>query len=317
MKHGCVKILFFLVAVWFRPLTLTAQNINYSNWVENSINRNPATAANWSDINLMGYYRNQWPGTSDFVSYSASALVSFGRTGSAAGFTAIRDVQGSGLIAYTMLSALYSYRFPFARYWQASCGLQVSYSAYTTQFSNLTFENNNSSASFSNESRMGFGFASGIELSFNNQAWYGLSFQNPVTGDLATTLPGERAIDIHYRSRIRLAGSFQGIPTRLEPSLYLQWRPSATVMLSGTRFDMNKILAGLYFRNNLRLQFDAAIILLGTRFGNSTVFYCYDINLSNAGSQFTSLAAHEVTFSYRLKYNGKSKKKGAIKCPKF
>ena len=77
------------------------------------------------------------------------------------------------------------------------------------------------------------------------------------------------------------------------------------------------IIAGIYARQSLKFKFDAIIILLGTRFRNLSLYYCYDINLSGADSRFTNLAAHEVTFLYDMQYKRKRNKRGAIKCPKI
>ena len=88
-------------------------------------------------------------------------------------------------------------------------------------------------------------------------------------------------------------------------------------IIPSQKVDMGGIIAGIYARQSLKFKFDAIIILLGTRFRNLSLYYCYDINLSGADSRFTNLAAHEVTFLYDMQYKRKRNKRGAIKCPKI
>ena len=80
---------------------------------------------------------------------------------------------------------------------------------------------------------------------------------------------------------------------------------------------LNKRAGAIAENIQLIYAFLLIVVIAFITLGISGAFYTYDINLSGADSRFTNLAAHEVTFLYNMEYNRKSKKKGAIKCPKI
>ena len=313
-------ILIISVVLLCFNLTINAQNFHYSDQHENIFKSNPASISNIERLAFQLTYRNQWPGNSDFVTYDGTFMMSSARLKSSLGIHIYRDSQGGGIISLTGASLLYAYRTQFRRDWYFSAGIQASFSQYYAGFSGLDYEDPGLGIP-PDESYLYFDFSTGTELQYRDRHWFGLSithlgaFQTHMAGALNT------GINLSYRGRYPFNARSRRVYTYLEPLFYTAINLDYSEILYGARINYESVYGGIYIRQNHRFQFDAAIILLGTRFGNAELFYTYDINLSGVNSMFTNLAAHEVTFLYNMQYNKKtirkSRKRGAIKCPKI
>jgi type IX secretion system PorP/SprF family membrane protein len=301
-------------------LTINAQNFHYSNQHENLFKSNPASISRVERIAFQLTYRNQWPGNSDFVTYDGAFILSSARLKSSLGIHIYRDSQGSGIISLTGGSLLYAYRTQFRRDWYFSAGIMASFSQYHAGFSGLDYEDPGLGIP-PDENFLYFDFSTGTELQYRDRHWFGLSlthlgaFQNTMAGTLNT------GISLSYRGRYPYNTGSRRFYSYLEPLFCTTINLDYSEILYGARIHYQSVYGGIYFRQNHLFQFDAAIILLGTRFENAELFYTYDINLSGVNSMFTNLAAHEVTFLYNMQYNKKtirkSRKHRAIKCPKI
>lgn len=293
-----------------------AQSFHFSDQHENIFKSNPAAISQVENLAFQLTYRNQWPGNSDFVNYDGAAIISSERMKSSLGVYAFRDVQGAGVINQTGASLMYAYRTRISPHMHLSAGIMASFSQYLTRFSLLTFEN---PVPVADENYFHLDFSTGIEFQYREKARIGIALNNlgafiPPQGDHLD--PG---ISLSYIGRIEGAGRYSRSKLSFEPLVYTSLSIKQSELLFGTRINYENLYGGIYIRQNYLFHYDAAIILLGTRFGNAEMFYTYDINLSGVISNFTNNAAHEVTFLYNLQYKRnikkKSKKRGAIKCP--
>ncbi|MBN1950436.1 MAG: PorP/SprF family type IX secretion system membrane protein [Bacteroidales bacterium] len=309
-----------LSSLWLFAVLSTAetQPFHYSDQHENLFKSNPASIANVESLSFQLTYRNQWPGNSDFVTYDGSAIISSEALKSSLGVYAFRDVQGEGIISQTGASLMYAYRTRISPEMRLSAGIMAAFAQYQTNFSGLVFEN---SLPVADENYLHIDFSTGIELQFRETAWFGIAVNK-----LGAYIPNQSdhlspSISAYYQGHIGGSGGYSKGTITWEPLVYTAISRDAGELLFGGRMNYQNVYGGLYLRQNYRFQYDAAIILLGTRFGNAEMFYTYDINLSGVNSNFTNLAAHEVTFLYHLEYNtnnkSKSRKHGAIKCPKI
>jgi type IX secretion system PorP/SprF family membrane protein len=298
-------------------MNLSGQTYHFSDIHENLYINNPASITGTGKLRFQANYRNQWPGNSDFVTYNASCFLSSEALNSTAGVLFLRDSQGEGIISYDYFSGLYGYKTRISRNWFFAGGIQAAYSIYSTNFNDLDFINNQTPAVPLNERISSFDFSTGIIISYGEIANYGLSFSK--VGSMLPQSDDYQALQLNlsYEGKYVMTRNHSFSEYYIEPLVYLALQQDFSELLYGTRIDYNSLLGGLYIRQNLRFQFDAIILLLGTRIGNAGFYYCYDINLSGFDSRFTNLAAHEVTFLYDLEYKRKMNKRGAIKCPKI
>lgn len=314
-SHRKINILIVSVALLAMSLTVKCQSIHFSDMHENLFKSNPSAIASIEKLAFQLTYRNQWPGNSDFITYDGAFFFTSEPLKSSLGLYIFRDTQGGGIINVTSASVIYGYRTRVSRDWYMSAGLSASYSQYQTNFGNLQFENGIPGVLL-DDNYFYFDFSTGMEFQYRDQSWLGFSVIN-----MGAWLPSQEynqkpGISLSYHGRYPLTGR-QRDEINIEPLFFSTINRDYNELLLGSRIYYKSVYAGIYVRQNLRFQYDAAIILLGTRFGNATFIYTYDINLSGLNSNFTNLAAHEVTFLYNMEYNRKSKKRGAIKCPKI
>ncbi|MBN1598972.1 MAG: PorP/SprF family type IX secretion system membrane protein [Bacteroidales bacterium] len=309
LRNKFIRSFIYFVAAICKILTVLAQDFHYSNMHENQININPAFITNIDRLAFQLSYRNQWPGSSDFITYNGAFIYTSERLNSSLGAIIFQDNQAGGIFTNTSFSLMYGYKTRIGKFTSISAGLSGAYNILNSNFSQLTLEDGTVPASI--DGARYFDFSIGVELDIDESGKFGVSVEH-------ITRPNglkERKYNISYIGKYKLGSQFYRNSLEAEPLILFSYQNPYSELIYGGRINFNLIIGGLYLRQNLRFQFDALIILLGTHFGNISFFYTYDINLSSANARFTKLAAHEVTFLYNFKYKKKSIKKGAIKCP--
>jgi type IX secretion system PorP/SprF family membrane protein len=293
------------------------QDIHYSNNYENFFNLNPSAISKIKNTAFIANYRNQWPGSADFVNYSATILTTFKEYKSTTGIQILRDNQGQDIITNTDISVFYAYRTKFSTNLTFSAGLCGSYILYSLNSNNLVFENNQSPANPENQKKQYLDFMSGIEIDFYKKNTLGVSISHMSSPQINTETDITYKYILNYHGTYNLMNPYSFRKIYLEPVIISSFQSNASELFYGSKINIGVIQGGLFLRNDKNFRFDSFVILLGINFGNITVNYTYDINLSGSQSRFNKLASHEVTFFYNLEYNIGRNKKGAIKCPKI
>lgn len=305
------------IALVFTIVVCQGQDIHYSNNYENFYNLNPSSITNIKNSAFIGNYRNQWPGSADFVNYSAAFFITFKDFKSTLGTQLIRDNQGNGIITNTGIALFYAYRTKISNNIIISAGLGGIYNMYALNTGSLTFEDNQSTINFNNQKKKYFDFLSGIELEFNKSNILGASVSHITSPQINTETSLPVKLTFNYQGKYSLMNPYSFRKIFLEPIIVSSIQSNANEIFYGSKINIQGIAGGLFLRNDNNFNFDSFIILLGISFGNVTVNYTYDINLSGSQSRFNKLASHEVTFFYNLEYNIGRNKKKAIKCPKI
>ncbi len=296
---------------------VSGQNYHFSNLHENILIHNPASITHTRKLSFQLMFRDQWPGNNDYITYDAAILYGSEALHSTAGLLFLRDVQGEGIISANYYSLLYGFKTRITHSWQFSGGIQAAYATYTANFNTRVFEDGQTPNIPLSHQISGYDFASGIEFAYEEKDKVGFSVSK-----IGSLLPSQSLyqglqINFTYSGFYELNRGYGSGSFYIEPMFFSAFQRDYNELLFGSRVNFYSFLVGLYVRQNLKFQYDAIIILLGTRFGKMALFYTYDINLSGARSRFTKFAAHEVTFLYDIEYKSKSSKKGAIKCPKI
>ena len=302
----------YLVVLILLSLTSKGQDAHYSNNYENLFKLNPSAIGTIKDMSLILTYRNQWPGAGNFVTYDAAFLTNFPRTKSFAGAYVSQDVQGKGAITQTQAAVLYTYKTRIGRRIEISAGLSGSYNLSRININQLSFENPSDVPPLLSTKEQFLDFSSGFQINIYEQTSMGLAASH-----ILNTAGNNKALKItaDYHGNYLIWGSRDYQYLSLDPLLLINRQKEYSEIMIGTRFDYTGILGGLYIRQNFHLKPEDLTLLLGTNYKNFQIIYTYDINLSGAASNFSNLAAHEVTFLYKFEYNNKIRRKGAIKCP--
>jgi type IX secretion system PorP/SprF family membrane protein len=309
---------YFLIFVCIKSfLICSGQDMHYSNLHENLFNLNPACITQIKKTAFNLNYRNQWPGSSNFTTYSGAFFNTFSSLKSTIGLQIMRDEQGNDIINTTGVSLLYAYQTKVSKSVSISAGLGGTYSIYSIDLDHLTFENNLSPLTAFNSKIYFFDFLAGIELGIFDANWFGLSISHLTSPPISSEFNLFRKYTFSYRGNYNLFNKYSPKKGVIEPVLITSLQHNSSEVLYGTRINYSGYLGGLYIRNDINMKFDSFIILLGISFKKIIFIYTYDINLSGRQSRFNKLASHEVTFFYNLEYNNRTNKKGAIKCPKF
>jgi len=311
-------IKYFLLLINISAITtISGQDIHYSNNYENLFNNNPSSITEIKNATIYLNYRNQWPGSTDFVNYSGAFFSTFKNLKSTFGIQVLRDDQGNGLINTTNFALLYGYRTKVYKDIIFSSGISGSYNLYSINTNQLIFEDNSVPLIIENSETHFFDFKAGFEFSFYNQSWLGFSCSHLTAPQINSETGLYRKYIINYHGNYSLVNRYNFRKIYIEPILLTSLQKDASELIYGGRITIEGLQGGLFLRNDYQMNFDSFIILLGISLKNIIVNYAYDINLSGSQSRFNKLASHEVTFLCNFEYNNRRSKKGAIKCPKF
>jgi type IX secretion system PorP/SprF family membrane protein len=252
-------------------------------------------------------YRNQWPISNLYTSYGASYFQDSPDLNSNFGAIVKYDNQYNGTFSQSSVGLNYAYKLQIARQTNFLFGLQAFYNYSSANYSNLTFENPTINLP-SNESNSFPTINSGIGLLIHKEHFIGISANNLfnfanansnliINATYIGKYKGNYYSDISYEPLINISSDLN----------YLQLK-------YGGNINFSPIKIGFLLSQN-GINFNAFVILLGISFENYDIVYTYDLNLSEAVTINPKMAAHEVTFLYKFEYKGRSKHKGAIKCP--
>ena len=306
-----------------------AQDFHFSQFMQTMAYVNPAYAAlpTMGEVGLA--YRNQWPGIpATFVTYGATVVIPVETLSSGVGVSFLNDMQGSGVINRTSASLLYGYLLKINRTWQVGAGINASYIFKRFNADQLVFRSDilndlgysYAPVTFTNYSKGYPDFSLGFIARNDKHLSFGVSV-NHVTrpNDSFSELENSR-LPVKYAAfvsgRIMVTKHLTGNSLVLEPAAFFSQQKQNQELVWGTQFLLgDNFQIGGWFRQNLSFQYESFIISAGISWEHYNISYSYDVNLKKIQPLSTKMAAHEVTFLYRFKYNDKKIKK--IECPAY
>lgn len=310
LKHH--KILLILIIYFVSSEWNFAQNLFPSNQYNNLIFENPAVAG-INDFTLFQFnYRNHWPVDNIYNTYGASVFHSLNNLNSNLGLILNHDRQYRGYLTNTSIGFNYAYRFKIAYRNYLSMGMSGSYSFQNLNYNQLTFENPGTVLP-GNETNQYPILNAGAVLTLQKTHHIGAAIINiyPFTEQPVSA----RKLNVFYFSHYELK-SYSAVPGFYEPIFAIDLTQDMLQFKYGVNLGIYNFKAGALV-SQTGIHINTATFLLGILFENYEFIYCYDLNLSTSVSVNPKMAAHEVTFLNKIQYKGRSKRKGAIKCPKI
>jgi type IX secretion system PorP/SprF family membrane protein len=306
-----------------------AQDFHFSQFMQTIAYVNPAYVA-LPDMGEVGLaYRNQWPGIpATFVTYGANVVIPVESLNSGVGVSFMNDMQGSGVINRTSASLLYGYLLKVNSTWRVGAGISATYVFKKFNADQLTFRSDilndlgysYSPVTFINYSKGYPDFSVGFIARNDKHLSFGIS-ANHVTrpNDSFSDLENSR-LPVKYAAfvsgRIVATKHLTGRSLVLEPAAFFSQQKQNHELVWGTQFLLgDNFQLGGWFRQNLSFRYESFIISAGISWEHYNISYSYDVNLKKIQPLSTKMAAHEVTFLYRFKYNDKKTKK--IECPAY
>jgi type IX secretion system PorP/SprF family membrane protein len=306
-----------------------AQDFHFSQFMQTMAYVNPAYAAlpTMGEVGLA--YRNQWPGIpATFVTYGATVVIPVESLHSGVGVSFLSDMQGSGVIKRTSASLLYGYLLKINSTWQVGAGINATYVFKIFNADQLMFRSDilndlgysYSPVTFVNYSKGYPDFSLGFIARNDRHLSFGVSASHVTRpNDSFSKLENSR-LPVKYAAfvsgRIAATNHLKGRSLVLEPAAFFSHQKQNQELVWGTQFLLgDNFQLGGWFRQNLSFQYESFIISAGISWEHYNISYSYDVNLKKIQPLSTKMAAHEVTFLYRFKYNDKKTKK--IECPAY
>lgn len=346
MRKGLLLLSF--LSLLLNSINLFAQDVEFSQFYANKIYLSPAFAGSDYEPRIAFGYRNQWPElNSAYISYSVAYDQYISGIGGGVGFHLMQDEQGDGTLSTTTASAMYAYTLRISRNLLVKAGFQFSFIERKLNESNFIYPDQTDEfyinglinpltgeGAIDHLNQDYVDFSSGIIASYKNW-FFGFAAHHLTEPDQSykeessySKLP--RKYTLHcgvnvpvfrnglHQSDFSLAPNFlyrqQGVNKQLNYGLYLS---------------KGSIIYGMWYRDNLELEYDAIILQLGVIRDWWQISYSYDKTVSKL--IHTNTGAHEIAFLMRLKntrnrksrsackeiYIRKKRQIGRIKCPKF
>jgi len=265
-------------------------------------------------------YRNEWPGLNNaYVTYSASYDQHVDNLSGGIGILATSDRAGDGTLTTNRISGIYSYQLNVSREFSMKFGLEGTYHQKSLDWSKLTFGDmidrrrgfvwNTNEIPVSNRAQA-VDVSAGI-LGYSKRYFFGFAAHH-------ITQPEEGFIT---KTNVKLPVKFTGhagamIPlekgneTFISPNILYQRQQDFQQLNLGLYFVKNKIVGGLWYRNQ-----DAFIVLIGLQTKNFKVGYSYDVTVSKLAN--VSAGSHEVTMQLQFECKPKKRKFRTVSCPSF
>ena len=334
-------LILLLVILVFQPITLVAQDIQYSQYYNNPLYLNPAFAGASPAHRIVLNHRLQWPNLPKvFTNSSLSYDANIKGLNSGFGILLSEDKAGTANLRSTAISFNYSYTVSFGNKWIFRPGLVFGIVDRNIDFQNILFGdqidfNVPGSSSFDPNAL----FIRGSSyydigtggLIYNAKYWLGFSvfhLNKPRNTLLSGQTTLERRLTIHAGAKFPLDNPiFRGdrYPS-FAPGFIYKKQGEFQQMDLGATFSYQPFSIGLWYRgipflNTITSQSsnDAVILSLGLEYEKFQFGYSFDMTISGLGAN--SGGAHEFSLQYlfEIKDNPKRTKKRLkyLPCPAF
>ncbi len=314
------KLLAILSVLSIGSIELMAQDPGFTQFYANPLYLNPAFAGTAKCPRICMNYRNEWPGLNNaYVTYSASYDQHVDNLSGGIGILATSDRAGDGTLTTNRISGIYSYQLHVSREFTMKFGLEGTYHQKSLDWSKLTFGDmidrrrgfvwNTNEIPVSNRAQA-VDVSAGL-LGYSKRYFFGFAAHH-------ITQPEEGFIT---KTNVKLPIKFTGhagamIPlekgneTFISPNILYQRQQDFQQLNLGLYFVKNKIVGGLWYRNQ-----DAFIVLIGLQTKNFKVGYSYDVTVSKLAN--VSAGSHEVTMQLQFECKPKKRKFRTVSCPSF
>lgn len=324
MKKLLVILLFVLSGNF-----LIAQDMQYSQFFANKLDLNPAFAGSQYYHRIIMNYRNQWPSLGDpYITYSFSYDRHLKRFHGGVGLQVAQDMQANGAMVSTTVTGIYSYFIKMRH--DAGIRLALGLSAINNvlDMSRLQFPDmvdpqfgailpHDSSEDPLENNKIDFDCSIGV-LAHLDKYHFGASIQHlnkpNVSFSNLESIPYKITAHFGAELPIRFNG-LNKVHFNLCPLFMMQRQGKYTQINYGAYISKNNLVGGIWFRQNLQLNYDSSIIMVG--FDNKLFRFAYSYDFTVSKLSYNSSGSHEISLIFLL---GEKKKRTRIKpipCPKF
>lgn len=293
------------------------QDVSFSQFYTNSLYLNPAFAGSIGVPRVALQYRSQWHSFGNaYNTYSAAADFPVDMLRGGVGITFINDAQGNGALNSYIVNAAYSVHIQLSENFKFNCGLQVGYNQNSLNVSELVFADN-LDANFGEHGISGelnnlidpnysfVDYSTGV-LVYSEKLFFGVaahhlnepnqSFSSSQNSDAKMN----RKITAHFGARlpVYLYGHNRK-KFDLSPQLIVQSQGEFQQINYGMFAAKRGLAAGVWFRQNFGIRYDAVILLVGFVRKRWQFTYSYDMTVSGLGGSSGGTSEVSLTFLLR------------------
>lgn len=308
---------------------ILGQDAQFSQYYANPLYLNPALAGTSGAPRVTLNYRNQFPGLpAKFVTYNTSFDRPIEQWHGGVGFNIMKDVQGDGTFSVLNVDAAYTYFIRITHKFYINASMQASYYQRKLDWEKVIMSDMiddfsgtlNTSAEIQPRLNKNFlDFSTGL-LAYGKNYYGGISFKhiNHRSGvneqrntdflPVKTTIHGGVKIPL-------LRNGLKEEKFSVSPNVITEFQGNFKRINYGMILARKFVSVGFWVRQDLKMNIDSYVIMLGFVFSKFHIGYSYDISGSEIGRK--QLNAHEVTLSMDFNMSKSQKKMKPIECPKF
>jgi type IX secretion system PorP/SprF family membrane protein len=308
INHIIIFLLLFITCTY-------GQDVSFSQFYTNPLYLNPAFAGSVGVPRVALQYRNQWHSFKNaFTTYSAAFDTPVDFLQGGIGINVLNDSQGDNLLNSRQVNLAYSVFIRLSRDYRMCGGLQVGFNQNSLNTNELIFADNldpnygnhgTTAEIFSDPNFSYVDFSSGI-LVFSERLFWGLAIHH-LTEPQQSFYSGQGNVGKLYRKYTahfgaRLPVFRHGLVRKkydISPQLIIQEQGSSQQINYGLFATKNGLTAGVWFRQNFGIRYDAVIIMAGFVRNKFQFTYSYDWSVS--GLWGDSGGTSEVSLSFLLK----------------
>jgi len=339
---NCIFFIIHIIIIACSSHTLTAQDIQFSQFYAVTPYINPAFVGGSHAFRAMAHGRYQWPGID--AKYT-TALVSvdnfFEKYNSGAGIMIIQDQQGLNDIRATKVNLQYCYELPLAKDFTIRAGLMGGYGNQAINFSKLYLPSQIDDAgqvtgnmTAPTNQKGYFDVGSGL-IGYTSRLWGSIAFHHMNRPSMTFFNENDLArlnmktsytagYKIPLSSGNHMAYLHEDDNITLTPTAHYKMQGKNDQLDIGCYLTYNQLLVGAWYRG---IEFkrispkiyntESAAVSLGWIFNDWSFQYSYDMVVSTLTRAGTA-GAHELNITYiHHKKNKKGKPMKRLPCPDF
>lgn len=313
LKIFCISVLYVSV------FATTAQDVSFSQFYASPLYLNPAFAGSVEIPRFTVQYRNQWHAFNNaYTTYNAAFDFPVEKLGGGLGVFLLNDAQANNMLNSMQVNVAYSVHVRLSEKFRLNGGIQGGLIYNSLKVRELVFPDNLAAQSGSRavsgelqyltEPDYFFpDFSAGVML-YSEHFFYGGAVhhlaepQQKFSGSNENSAKLNRKYTAHFGARlpVYIYGHRQK-RIDISPHLVVQKQSVFSQINYGLMATRKNISAGLWFRQNIGIQYDAVIFQVGFSKNRWQLTYSYDVTVS--GLWGDSGGSSEITFAFLLKEN--------------
>lgn len=299
------------------------QDVSFSQFFSNPLYLNPAFAGSVGVPRISLQYRNQWHVFNNaFNTYSVAFDMPVEKLQGGLGFYVLKDGQANNLLNSYQFNFTYSVYVRVSEFYQLHGGIQTGIFRNELRTDQLIFPDNfdpetgqtglSEELQYLGDRSFSFpDFSAGVML-YSDRIFYGLAVHHIAEPQQSFFIDNddfaklERKYSAHVGARLPVfLYGHQRKKFDIAPQLVVQMQGDFNQINYGFFATKNGLTAGTWFRQNIGLQYDAVIFLVGFAKNNWQLTYSYDLTVS--GLWGNSGGTSEISLAFLLKNRDKER----------